>query len=296
MNIQHLRYFLAVVEKGSITSAAETLRISQPSLSRQIRAFEDDLGSPLFERGARSIQLNQRGREIRDEGLKLIKQIDASIRKIRRAAEAEVIRIGYAPSLGGEILQKAIARFSQCHPQILVEMHDSTGTELHDGLKAEDFDLCISESNQDQGVTWQQLLERPLALAVLKTHTLLADKSNRRLVKIEELRDERFLFFSRVDYPSAWEKTAGYFQANEVNVKIAGEFDGISSLSLALEAGLGLAIVTANTRLPESIKLLKLKPEPNPICVAVGWNSHKSLNPIKQEFVNELMRAAKDSL
>ncbi len=129
MNIQHLRYFLAVVEKGSITSAADELRISQPSLSRQIRAFENDLGSPLFERGARSIQLNHRGREVRDEGLKLVKQIDLSILKIRRAVESEVIRIGYAPSLGGEILQRAIARFSQCHPQVRVEMRDSTGTE-----------------------------------------------------------------------------------------------------------------------------------------------------------------------
>jgi len=294
MNIQHLRYFLAVVEAGSITAAAETLNISQPSLSRQLRVFEEDLGSPLFERGARSIQLNHRGREVRDEGQLLIKQIDASIRKIRRAVQTEVIRIGYAPSLGGEILQRAMARFSQCHPQVRVEMHDSTGTELHDGLKAEDFDLCISEPNQDQSVTWQQLLERPLVLAILKSHRLLQEKPKRRLVDVEDLRDERFLFFSRMDYPTAWDKTAGYFQQEKVNVKIAGEFDGISSLSLALEAGLGLALVTANTRLPESLTLLKLKPEPKPICVSVGWNAHKSLDPMKQEFVNELIRAARE--
>jgi DNA-binding transcriptional LysR family regulator len=292
MNIQHLRYFVAVAEAGSITSAAEELRMSQPSLSRQIKAFEDALDCQLLERGARSIRLTTRGEAVRDEGVRMLRSIDMGILRIREIVDDEVIRIGYAPSLGGEILQSAVASFSQCHPKVKLDLKDCSNKEMKAGLLSGALDLCIDVADKSPEIEWVKLLEKPLVLAVPNSHRLLREKPNRRVVKVEELESASFLLFSRYDYPTAWQEMVGYFKGTGVNVKIAGEFDGIVSLSLALEAGLGIALVISNTTFSNRVKKIQLKPQPDPVCVSVGWSNHKALDVVKESFVAELKRAA----
>lgn len=292
MNIQHLRYFIAVADAGSITSAAEELRMSQPSLSRQIKAFEDALDCQLLERGARSIRLTSRGEAVRDEGLKMLRGIDASILRIRGIVEDEVIRIGYAPSLGGEILQTAVASFLQCHPRVKLELKDCSNKEMKAGLLSGALDLCIDVADKSPDLEWVKLLEKPLVLAVPKVHHLLSKKPNRRVISAEDLEGASFLLFSRYDYPTAWQEVSDYFRGVGVNVKVAGEFDGIVSLSLALEAGLGLALVAENTAFTERVRKVQLKPKPDPVCVSVGWSNAKALDVVKESFVAELKRAA----
>jgi hypothetical protein len=64
------------------------------------------------------------------------------------------------------------------------------------------------------------------------------------------------------------------------------------SLSLALEAGLGIALVAENSSFSDRVKKIQLKPKPNPVCVSVGWSNHKALDVVKESFVAELKRAA----
>lgn len=292
MNIQHLRYFVAVAEAGSITSAAENLRMSQPSLSRQLKAFEDALDCQLFERGARSVRLTSRGEAVRDEGVRMLKAIDAGIERIHRIVDEEVIRIGYAPSLGGEILQSAVASFSQCHPRVKLDLKDCSNKEMKSGILSGSLDLCIDVADKSSDITWMKLLEKPLVLAVPQSHRLLREKPNRRVIKVEELEGTSFLLFSRYDYPTAWQELTEYFKSVGVNVKVGGEFDGIVSLSLALEAGLGLGLVARNTTFSDRVKKIQLNPMPAPVCVSVGWSNHKALDLVKESFVAELKRAA----
>lgn len=295
MNIQHLRYFIAVAEAGSITSAAEKLRMSQPSLSRQIKTFEEALSCQLLERGSRSIRLTSRGESVRDEGVRMLKTMDANIQKICRIVAGEVIQIGYAPSLAGEILQATVESFSQCHPGVKLELKDCSNEEMKAGLLSGSLDLCIDAASKTPGIEWVRLLEKPLVLAVPKSHALLRGNPNRRVIKVEELEGARFLIFSRYDYPAAWLEVTDYFKSSAVDVKVAGEFDGIVSMSLALEAGLGIALVTRNTVFSDRVRKIQLKPMPDPVCVSVGWSNHKALDVVTLTFVEELKRAAERS-
>ena len=290
MNIQHLRYFIAVAEAGSITSAAEELRMSQPSLSRQIKAFEDDLGCQLLDRGARSIRLTSKGEAVRDEGVRMVRYLDASILRVRRIVEDEVIQIGYAPSLAANLLQEAIASFSQCHPKVKLVLKDLSAAEMKAGLLSGNLDLCIDVADKTPNLEWVKLLEKPLSLAVPVSHALLRDKPKRRVVKVDELEGERFLLFSRYEYPTAWEEMTQYFVSSGVNVNVAGEFDGIGSMSLALEAGLGIALVASNISFSDKVRKLQLKPTPDLVCVSVGWSAHKALSPVQAVFVEELRK------
>ncbi len=292
MNIQHLRYFVTVAEAGSITSAAEILRMSQPSLSRQIKAFEDAMGCHLLERGARSIRLTSRGEGVRDEGVRMLRSLDTGIERIRRITQEEVIRIGYAPSLGGEILRSAVASFSQCHPRVKLVLKDCSNKEMKSGILSGTLDLCIDVADKSSEITWVKLLEKPLVLAVPLSHPLLREKPNRKVIKAQELEGTNFLLFSRYDYPTAWQELTEYFKGVGVNVKVGGEFDGIVSLSLALEAGLGLGLVARNTMFSDRVKKIQLNPMPAPVCVSVGWSNHKALDVVKESFVVELKRSA----
>src|ERR1700682_3751431 len=87
MELRHLRYFIAVAEAGSLTVAAQqTLHTSQPSLSRQIRDLEDEVGAQLLTRRARGIELTPAGRAFLEHARSALSQVEAGIEGARRAA------------------------------------------------------------------------------------------------------------------------------------------------------------------------------------------------------------------
>src|SRR6202167_6407303 len=87
MELRHLRYFVAVAEGGSLTVAAErTLHTSQPSLSRQIRDLEDEVGAQLLTRSARGIELTPADRAFLDHARSVLSQVEAAGEAARRVA------------------------------------------------------------------------------------------------------------------------------------------------------------------------------------------------------------------
>src|SRR5258705_11332036 len=88
MELRHLRYFVAVVEEGSLTTAAEfRLRTSQPSLSRQIRDLEYQVGAELLTRSVRGVELTAAGKAFLDHARLALAQVDAAVEAARRAAQ-----------------------------------------------------------------------------------------------------------------------------------------------------------------------------------------------------------------
>ena len=86
MELRHLRYFVAVAESGSLTVAARKLHTSQPSLSRQIRDLEDEVGTPLLTRRARGVDLTPAGRAFLDHARSVLSQVQAASEAARRVA------------------------------------------------------------------------------------------------------------------------------------------------------------------------------------------------------------------
>ena len=88
MELRHLRYFVAVVEEGSLTTAAEKrLHTSQPSLSRQIRDLEDEVGADLLSRSVHGVELTAAGKAFLDHARLALAQVDAAVEAARRAAQ-----------------------------------------------------------------------------------------------------------------------------------------------------------------------------------------------------------------
>ncbi|YCM42823.1 LysR family transcriptional regulator [Verrucomicrobiaceae bacterium 227] len=285
-DLRKLEYFLAVAEGMNISRAAKKLGVTQPALSRQIRAFEESLGWELLERGKKSIALTRAGEIVVKEGARVLKSVELGVKRMRDEIEGAELRVGYAPSLASGLIEKVIGCFAEKFPRVRVSWFDCSSQEMWSRLKCRELDLILEVASGDPEIRWERLSERQFRVAVPPGHEF----ARKRFLTPALLNGQRLLLLSRHDYPGYWEQVSAYFSDQEIDAKIAGEFDGIASLRMGVEAGLGMAFVAGT---PSGMTTLKLKPEPQPICVAMGSLKSRSLSEWEQAFVDEMVKAAK---
>ena len=287
MDSGKVRAFVEVVATGSITAAASKMGLTQPGLSRRIKALEEELGVDLLERGAHSVTPTPAGRVLEKEARKWL-AMGAQIRqKVMATGLGELLRIGYAPSLAGHLLGPALERFAQIHPRVRVQLSDLSTAEMKAGVVAGNLDLIVTVSDDgDRGIHWQPIETRPWRLAVAAGHRL----AKLRKVPVARLTDENLLMFVREGYPDYWQRVGAYFAAHGVSPRVVGEFDGFSSLAMAVEAGIGVALVAdaGRDRSLSSLRFVHLDPEPPPICVSAGWA--RDPGPAAQVLIEEIRR------
>lgn len=297
MDLRQLKHFLAVGETGGISAAARELRLTQPALSRQIKALEEELDTILLERGAHSITLTPAGEVLLAEARKLLRFSDAMIEKVKSAAIGEPLRVGYAPSLAGEFLSVAIERFTQCHPRVRVSLFDWSSAEMRAGLTSGKLDVIVAAPcpNSQDSVRWVMLREYGWQLVMPADHAL----AKKQRISAKDLDGQRLLLYDREQYPDYWDRITGFFKERNLQAKIAGEFDGVSSLTAALEGNLGIALLAESSPIDRGRRSrLISKPmteEPPRIEVAAGVSTAKDASAPILAFIEELRIAAKDS-
>ncbi|NQX02096.1 LysR family transcriptional regulator [bacterium] len=290
-----MRHFLAVGEAGSITAAAKLLRLTQPALSRQIKAMEEDLDTALLERGAHSITLTPAGEILMIEGRKLIGLSEAMIEKVKASAAGEPLRVGYAPSLAGEFLSLAIQRFTQFHPRVRVSLYDWSSAEMRAGLKAGKLDLIVAApcSGIQEPIHWIPLRDYGWHLAMPADHPL----GKKKRISAQDLDGQRLLLYDREHYPDYWDRVTSFFREHHLQAKVAGEFDGVNSLTAALEGNLGIALLAESSSIGNGRKqrliTRPLAQEPQRIEVAAGVSAETTTSPQLLEFIEELKLAAR---
>jgi len=271
VELKQLRHFMAVAESGGISAAARKLGLTQPALSRQIKALEDDLGVSLLDRGARSFALTPAADALMADARKLLDFCDAMTSRVRAAAAGLPLRIGYSPSLAGDFLPFAIESFIQLHPGLRVSLHDASSLEMQQALLAGRLDLMVTvPCAAADAVRWTTLRECGWRLAVSARHRLAAADA----ITPAQLAGEKLLLYDKKEYPDYWSRVTNYFKLHGIQAKVAGEFDGIASLAAAVEANLGCAIIAESSSLvrdgSERVVSLPMDPQPEPIIVAAG--------------------------
>lgn len=294
MELRQLRHFLAVGESGSITAAAKKLHLTQPALSRQIKSLEEELNTPLLERGAHSIQLTPAGEILLAEARKLLKAADTVVEKVKASAVGEPLRVGYAPSLAGEFLSIAIGRFTQFHPRVRVSLHDWSSAEMRTGLAMGKLDLIVAAPclGVQEPIHWIPLRDYGWQVVMPAEHPL----GKRKVIGTRDLDGQKLLLYDREHYPDYWDRVTGFFRDHKIQAKFAGEFDGVSSLTAALEGNLGIALLSESSGIDRgNRKRLVSRPlavEPERIDVAAGISTGDRPSGQLLAFVEELKRAA----
>lgn len=291
MELRPLRSFIAAAEDGNISRAAARLHLTQPALSRQIKGLEDDLGVTLLERGAHSFSLTPAGEVLLRDGRVLLDRADALEQRVRAAAKAQTIRVGYSPSLTASILSPAIEAFTQVHPKARVDLSDLTSNEMVDGLQKGTLDIIVTVPTVKEipDITWLTVQKQAWRVAVHRLHPLLAKKT----LTPEDLNEQRLVVYNQRDYPDYWAFIGGWFRQQKINARIASECDGVTSLISAVDAGLGIALVAEHTAclIPERVVLKPLEPQPEPLPISAGILERQKNDKVLAVFIEELKRA-----
>lgn len=292
MELRQLRYFVAVAEEGNISRAAKEIFLTQPALSRQIRALEDEIGQCLLERHAHSIRLTPVGEALLREARELLQHAEQMIERVRCTGGGVRLRVGYAPSLAAGMLSAAVENFTQTHPNARVEFFDLATKEMLAGLEGDKLDVVVTvgQPHETRGLVWTPLARSAWQLAVNRNHPL----AQRKRITPTEVGAAPLLVFCQRDYPEYWETITGWLREHRLRPQIAGEYDGVDSLMAAVESGLGVAVVTTRTadRVPKRVQLKTLASAPEPLCIAVGHRADRADDKPLAVFVKELRTAA----
>ncbi len=183
MDLRYLRYFIAVAEEGSLTVAAEKrLHTSQPSLSRQMRDLEAELGCTLMERSARGIELTAAGQVFLDHARAMLQQVDAAVAATRRAAlptKASFI-LGFLTGYEFEWLQAVMTILRDELPTTEVVILSLSSPDLAAGLMEGKIDLAFLRHERNaSGLVFTLLRNEPLIVLMPADHRLTARNSVR---------------------------------------------------------------------------------------------------------------------
>lgn len=185
MELDQLRYFLQVAERGNFTRAAEDLLISQPALSRSIQRLEEELGQPVFERKTRSVSLTDVGTLLQARAREVLSIINDTKAEISDDGQSGHVRVGVIPTIAPYFLPDVLRRFSKEFPKATVLVQENTTDALLSSCKQGEIDVAvIALPVPARYLEVEELFEEELLLVLPPTHALL-EKDNIRVSDVE---------------------------------------------------------------------------------------------------------------
>ena len=193
MELRHLRYFIAVAEEGSLTLAADKrLHTAQPSLSRQIRALEDEVGTQLIIRSVHGIELTAAGRAFLDHARLAVTQAEAAKEAARRAAQPAKpsLALGFLSGTEMDLLPKAMRILHDELPNIEVKLSSDYSPRLADALMKGRLDAAFMRPEPHAGgLVYKRVRTEPLIVVFPRGHRLAA----RKAIQLREIKGEPFI-------------------------------------------------------------------------------------------------------
>lgn len=207
MNINQLKYFIAVAEYKSFTKAANQYYISQTAITQQIRALEENMEVRLIDRTKRPIMLTPAGNVFLNEAKAILERMNTAVGRVREASTGLVgsLRIGYTKGYERSNLSNILRSFHLEYPNILITCYRCDTDMLAAGLFNDDYDIIFTWDStnilQESGVEYKLMELAPLVVALYAGHPFAQRSSLSR----RELKDETILYMT----PSATGESFG---------------------------------------------------------------------------------------
>jgi DNA-binding transcriptional LysR family regulator len=243
MELRHLRYFVAVAEHLSFSRAAERLHISQPPLSRQIRALEEELGAALLSRSRRSVRLTAAGAGLLPEARRLLRDAAALKDGARQLAAGEVGRLalGFISVAAYNVLPEIAPEFHRRHPGIQLTLQEATSDVQLGALGQGGLDVGLLLPPVDApGLEYAPLLHETLVAA------LPAARRGSGPIALSSLRHEPFILFPRKVGTSLYDAIVGACRRAGFSPRVEQEAIQMQTIVSLVAAGMGVALVPAS--------------------------------------------------
>ena len=285
MDIRTMQYYLAVVREGTISAAAEALHVAQPSLSRQMKELEEELGASLFERGNRKITLTEEGMVLRkraEEIVRLMQMTEEEISQVKNHISGSV-RIGAGESRSFHYFSRAAAELAAEHPDIRFHITSGDTQDLMDELNNGLIDLALIFTEVDHTLYQSIMLPAEDGFGVLM-------RQDHPLSKKDTL-----CFSDLKGYPVIVSRAAAPFfsgtkELSDLNV--VATYNLIYNASLLVEDGLGVAICFDRLINVTGDSPLCLKPIVPRMKNAGSliWKKYQVFSPAVQLFIDRITK------
>ena len=284
MELRHLRYFVAVAEEGSLTVAAEKrLHTAQPSLSRQLRDLEQEVGAQLFNRGARGIELTPAGRAFLDHARLALNQAAEAVAAARRAARPAkaTFAVGFLTGQEVDWLPRVTQILRAELPGIDFKVSSLYSPDVADALQSGELDLGFLRVEPRPDVTYQLVAKEPLVAILPSDHRLAGGTE----VEPADLVGESLIGFS--DVPHVLRDVVDlYLRQQDVEIVPSHRIDNFAMGISLVASTRGVALLPAYVEplLPWSVVSRPLKGDPPTIDLAVGYRRDNN-SPVLATFL-----------
>jgi LysR family transcriptional regulator, hca operon transcriptional activator len=287
LELRHLRYFVAVVEEGSLTSAAERrLHTSQPSLSRQIRDLEYQVGVELLSRSVHGVELTAAGTAFLDHARLALMQVDAAVEAARRAVQParKTFAIGFQTGHEMNWLPRAMHVLRDELKNIQVTVTSDYSPDLAEALARGRLDLAFLRVEPGYDLGYHVVDREPLIVLMPSDHRLTV----RETVRPQDFVGEIFIGGSNKAHVLR-AVTEDYFRRSGLDIKLDHGVDNMAMAMSLVASTRGLALMPAYAKnlLPWSVVSRPLEGEAPTIEVAVGY-SKSNTSPILKLFLSRL--------
>ena len=251
VELRHLRYFVAVAEALSFTKGAQNLHISQPSLTRQIKDLEEEVGVRLLDRNKQGVRLTRQGATFLTDAKRILSLSLDIVDSARRSSDAPPtpLNIGYVADLFYDLLPVTLKAFQRSFPNVPINLFDMSCGDQFSALEEGRIDLGfvgLREPIAERGLQFLPIASYPTVAALAKNHPLAKET----IVPLKKLKPMFFIGMSEGNYPGYRQWLTETCRKVGFGPKVLQDMEIERTLIQAVAAGLGVAL------LPEQVKNL----------------------------------------
>ncbi|MPR64318.1 LysR family transcriptional regulator [Ochrobactrum intermedium] len=294
LDARQLRYIQALAEELHFGRAAARLRIAQPALSRQIQQIEANLGTMLFARTQRRVELTPAGELMLDRARSILNEIEQAEIDAKRAGKGELGRlsVGFIHSSSYGFLPRLLRRFHDRFPEVNLELKEMGIAEQINSLPLGAIDIGVTRpAKYASGIETLPVLEEDFLVAVPAFNPLASVKST----SLARLTNESFVLFPRETSPLFNKSIITMCENAGFSPIVSQKATQVHTVVGLVSAGMGVAIVpsTARNLQISGVAFLKIEDEPPPVTIVLAWKANRVTTHMKA-FMSIAVSAARE--
>lgn len=288
MDIRVLRYFLAVAREQSFSLAAQRLYLSQPTLSRQLRELEEELGKKLLIRGNKGVTLTEEGMMLRKRAEEIVELLDKTEQEVRNSSDhvSGKIYIGAGETYAIKLIADTARKLQEDHPGIDYSIYSADGTDVLERLDKGllDFGLIFQHPDAAKYESIEIPLKDTWGVLVRKDHELAGASS----LKLEELKDYPLIIPRQPNHNTM---ISDLVMKHAPDAHIAAEYNLVYNASVLVDEGLGCAVTfdrLINTSGNSRVCFIPFEPKIEAACSFV-WKRYSIFTKPAEVFLSQFI-------
>jgi DNA-binding transcriptional LysR family regulator len=283
LELRQLRYFVAAAELLNFTKAAESLYISQPTLSHSIAVLEREVGVRLLERNKHGVSQTRAGAQFLEEAKELLRIADEAILKARRASTDYIgnLKIGFLPAfIFKENLPRWTAEFRSKYPNINLELCQYNSTPLYRALERGELDIGFTKSTDlrdKENLSYKVVIQDHISVVMRYDHPL----ANKRPLRFQDIAGEPFVMLSKQESAGYYDYVMQVCSSQGFTPNVVRTATQLETVYILTKAGSGLTILPNSNRFSNDPELRYVDLEGNDTRIEIlfAWKKANT-NPL----------------